>query len=268
MIKKIFSFLLFGLFFYYYYQFYKYEKIFYQLEVENQRQIQLPHLHILTFATDIKERGLHDLLSSSPFKINILGKGKTFRDLRDKLYAVKEYIEQNGLIHSQDIILFTDGYDTVFTKNYKYYDLIEKFRAFNKPVIFSAETNCYPAHLPICVNQDLYPVAPTKYRYLNSGGYIGEASFIYKMLELSLGVTYNIDNNDQYLTNMVFVDNQDWIGLDYFQEIFCTLYQTSFEDYSGPEEKVQNLSTGSYPIILHGNGKYIMLLKKLYNLYK
>jgi hypothetical protein len=45
-------------------------------------------------------------------------------------------------------------------------ELLEKFRAMNARVVFSAETGCWPDE----ELADQYPVTESKYKYLNTGG--------------------------------------------------------------------------------------------------
>jgi hypothetical protein len=234
---------------------------------ENQSKPYEPGLHIFSFGTDIKEKGMALLLQSSPYKITMLGERAQFQDLRDKFYSMRLYLVQHKLHNSKDLILFTDGYDTVFTPGP--HDIATKFKAFGKPLVFSAETNCYPYNTPACINKDAYPKSPTIFRYVNSGGYIGEAWAVYKMLSACVA-EYNQDTNDQYLANMFFLDNQEWVALDYNQEIFSTLFKTKFEDYLYDAEtnQITNLITNSHPVILHGNGKHEKLLRKIYAQYK
>jgi hypothetical protein len=242
------------------------EQEYLKLQLENQNKPTEANLHILSFGTNIHNSGLQNLLRSSPYKIHILGEGQIFKDLRDKFYSMVDYIKEHNLENSSDLIMFTDGYDTLFTPGK--HNITAKFRAFNRPLVLSAEKNCYPANTPACIHKDAYPESHNVFRYANSGGYLGEGWAVYKMLSECLG-KYNVDNNDQYLAHMFFLDNRDMIALDYNQDVFSTLYHTKFEDYSYDKNlnQITNLITGSHPVILHGNGRHVVLLNKLYDYY-
>lgn len=85
-----------------------------------------------------------------------------------KLKIVARAIEQ---IES-DLILFADAFDSIIVHSED--EIVRKFRQFNHPFMCSAETNCH-ADARIAL---FYPVALTRYRYLNSGGWIAGLTFM------------------------------------------------------------------------------------------
>lgn len=86
--------------------------------------------------------------------------------------------ELNSWISLKDtIVMFTDSYDVVLLANPV--DILRKFRDFNTPIVFSAEKTCWPD--PSL--SDLYPESLTDYRFLNSGGFIGYADWISRIIE-------------------------------------------------------------------------------------
>ena len=223
------------------------------------------NLDILSFATDPKHHIHRTMMLNSEYPITVLNKGKKFNNLRDKFHAVKEYIIKKNLESSKRILMFVDGYDVLFTPGRQ--NIIEKFNRFEKPLVFSAENNCYPDRTPVCMNDEKYPKSPTEFRYVNSGTYIGEAWAVFKMVSESLEMSD--DHNDQLLAHLFFIDNQDIVDLDYSHEIFSVLYQTNFEDYEYNEDRecLKSLITGTCPVALHGNGGYKKLLMELYKEY-
>ncbi len=216
------------------------------------------NLKILSFASDPNHPMLKLLIQSSPYPVEVLGIHKKFRCYRDKLEAVRKYIAKKNLRnanrhHTKTIIMFVDGYDTFFTPGNQ--DIIQAFKRFDKPIVLSAETFCWPLSTPACIDKSQYPQSPTKFRYINSGTYIGYSFAIYEMLNKMLkDDPYQTD--DQYLFHEFFLKHPNKIAVDYHQTIFSLLFQTRLEDYYYNQKTgiIHNRITGSTPIVLHGNG--------------
>ena len=228
-----------------------------------QTSVKQPHnLHVLSYATNPQHFILQLLISSSPYRIEVLGLGQGWKGYRDKLEGVRAYLEKSGLKNStKDIVMFVDGYDTAFTPGYQ--DLIKKFKSFKKPIVISAETNC--VQHPICTkNVALYPKSPedTIFKYVNSGTYMGYAASIYQMLD-ELLKKHPGTLDDQFALHTFFIAHPDRVALDYYQNIFSLLHGTGFEDYAlDPRTKMlRNLITHTQPVVLHGNGGPELLLK-------
>ncbi len=222
---------------------------------------QLAGVHVLSFATDGAHPILQLLISTSPYPIEVLGKHQAWRGLRHKFEAVHAYLVEKHLEKSEDIILFVDGYDTLFTPGKQ--DLIKKFKAFDKPLVISAENHC--SHHSICTEAIAsYPRSPvdTPFKYVNSGTYIGYASAVYTMLDEVLK-DYPTEEHDQWMLHDYFIKHPERATLDYQQVIFSLLYGTDFKDYvyDTKQGRLINLLTQSQPIILHGNGGPGLLLK-------
>jgi GR25 family glycosyltransferase involved in LPS biosynthesis len=101
------------------------------------------------------------------------------------------------------IVMFTDSYDVILLQNPA--EILNKFRAFTRPVVFSAEKTCWPNPML----EESYPEAMTEYRFLNSGGFIGYADHIFNLIQ------DEIDNKDddqlyyteKYLNSLGQVEN-------------------------------------------------------------
>lgn len=214
-------------------------------------------LHITTFATD--ENKLKYL--NYPSIIN-LGKNKKWNNYIDKLIAVQNYIQN---LPDSDILLFTDSYDVVFLENSD--DTIKniitsKFFSYNTEILFSAETSCFPwNHV-----QDLYPHSKTKYRFLNSGGYIGFVYALKKLLQLSS--FYDSPCDQGYFTycyiNMIhsshIFDNTKLVKimLDTECKLFQTAYAIPWEEFYIKSGKLYNTYTNSTPSLIHYNGNQFL----------
>jgi len=93
-----------------------------------------------------------------------------------KINLLKEELKSWEKLNDH-IVLFTDSYDVVLLQNPQ--SILYKFRQFRSPIVFSAEKTCWP-------DQGLvleYPYSETEYRFLNSGGFIGYADEIFKLIE-------------------------------------------------------------------------------------
>ena len=146
------------------------------------------------------------------------------------------------------IILFTDSYDVVFNDNPK--NIVRKFRDFKSPVVFSAEKTCWPDERL----KTQYPLSPTDYKFLNSGGFIGYGDHINKIINK---VEVKNDYDDQlYYTERFFesLDENKNIVLDYNQELFQTL-ESSTEDVDIDQQGIlYNKVTNTKPSVVHANG--------------
>jgi GR25 family glycosyltransferase involved in LPS biosynthesis len=93
-----------------------------------------------------------------------------------KINLLKEELS-SWLEIKNHIVMFTDSYDVMLLQNPQV--ILSKFRDFKRPIVFSAEKTCWPNASLI----DEYPNSETKYRFLNSGGFIGYANEILEILK-------------------------------------------------------------------------------------
>lgn len=114
-------------------------------------------------------------------------------------------------------------------------------------LIFSAESNCWPdGHLA-----EKYPECSTRYRFLNAGLWIGTTNKYIDLVDkqkLSVGV-----DDDQRAFTAAFLSKFP-ITLDYGCKLFHNRYQSEY-DCTIENGLYKVNSTGTYPIIVHGNGK-------------
>lgn len=138
-------------------------------------------------------------------------------------------------------------------------EIIDKFKKIHikNHVIFSAEVFCWPNKLLT----SCYPDVGTKYKYLNSGCFMGYRDDIYNLIKYS---NINDNDDDQLFFTKIFITGGKII-LDYECQLFQTLngidvigFNNSFE-YTGGDvvlfkNRIYNKYTDSYPIFIHGNG--------------
>ncbi|KAL7632452.1 UNVERIFIED_CONTAM: hypothetical protein RMT77_017228 [Armadillidium vulgare] len=150
------------------------------------------------------------------------------------------------------VILFTDSYDVIVTGEAK--DILKQFRSFNANIVFSSEDSCWPDE---SLKKD-YPLVLHGYRYLNSGGIIGYAPYLYKLLS-----TNEIENteDDQLYYTKIFLDadlrKSLKIKLDTQAKLFQNLNGVIEDvalDFQEDDTRLINTAYHTNPIIIHGNG--------------
>jgi hypothetical protein len=155
-----------------------------------------------------------------------------------KINLMKDYLET---VHPNDVILFTDAYDVFYADDLE--TIHERYLDMKKDVIFSGEMICWP-------KADLaskFPEAPTQFKYINSGTYIGLASELKRIMNHA-SIEHHEDDQ-LYIHNAFFTGLFD-IGIDYE----CYIFQTNFEDTEKLGHQLNNPSTHCCPCIYHGNG--------------
>ncbi|XP_012056957.1 PREDICTED: procollagen-lysine,2-oxoglutarate 5-dioxygenase 1 [Atta cephalotes] len=203
-------------------------------------------------------------------KLNVLGLGEPWKGGNVVRYAgggykinlLKKALEdyQND---EKKIILFTDSYDVIFLGDLS--TIIERFLDTDARILFSAEAYCWP-------DKSLatqYPPVSRGKRYLNSGGFIGYASDVYKILETA--VIKDEDDDQLFYTTIYLQDEfrlRYKIKLDHKSEIFQNLYGAVADvelRFKGEEAYLQNIIYNTVPLVLHGNGPSKLVLNSLGN---
>ncbi len=201
-------------------------------------------------------------------------------------HRLKDTYLENFLLSldPQEIVLNTDGYDAVFVSGEE--EIIKKFNEMNAPVVFSTEKNCYPFQ----GFSEHYKYKNSKFKYLNSGGFIGFAGEILNLLRIlretdeknlfESDMDYTWSN--QYLWTKLYLKYSNIIKLDTKCSIFQTfsndmnfnpnkekgslddyynsIYQeinNIMKDYSFVEGRIFNEKTKTFPCHLHFNSLYL-----------
>ncbi len=176
-------------------------------------------MKILTVITDDQLHGYKNVLLPSAVSNNLDLKALSitkYDDHRSKDRTLAQYLES---VSDDEIIFFTDGYDTMFLGPEQ--EILQKYYKTGKKLLFSAEIVCWP-QVDLA---DSFPPSGTPFRYLNSGGYIGEAGYIRKKITDNFQSPSTLKyfwSNQIYWTE-IFLRNMNEIGVDTTNEIFCTL---------------------------------------------
>lgn len=233
-------------------------------------QTQFTNLHVVTYAThggsdDRFCRAVESAIMNN-VSLSVLGWEKKWKGLSQKLEAAQSY---SSSLPPQDVILFVDAFDVMFTKSANAPHLLSAFNALNASILFSAECGCWPHVIEkdgtaICLTQ--YPASPTPYRYLNSGSWMGLAGPASAMLgEVQRLAGGNFATaNDQKLVADMFMSGKYGIKLDYHTSVFQAMHMTLDPPlpYCDPMQDLAlgrdghwiNVRTRNTPAVFHFNG--------------
>ena len=173
------------------------------------------------------------------------------RRLGIKLKELYDFINRNYL-NANDIVLFTDAYDVFYSGDKT--TILNRFKEMNKPIVFGAEACCYPDGS----KANLYPKTNSRFRYLNSGLFIGK---IGAFRECMKNYIFDDDVNDQLWWTEIFLNNQHLIELDYTNQLFLNCVWMNEKDILISDDKVTYNNTT--PQIIHGNGPSKYLIEPL-----
>lgn len=176
---------------------------------------------VLTVLTDLDDWGFNRYLKPT---CNLHNLDLVVLEYPDRLlsYRIKDALLLNYLdrIDDNEIILFTDGTDTAFVSGAN--EILDKFLAFNAPLIFSAEVNCWPDSSL----KNIYPGNYQHFRYLNSGAFIGTAGYLKDIYRLYPITKYAINDyrwSNQYYWNLIYMKEHLNIKLDNQCSIFYNM---------------------------------------------
>jgi hypothetical protein len=163
-------------------------------------------------------------------------------------------------------LLFTDAFDVLFNEKP---DVLEReYVKMGADLVFGAECGCWPHVIEnkgrACF--ETYPKAPTPYRYLNSGTWIGRAAKASVMLlEVMKEAGSDFANaNDQKLVADFYIAGRFGIKLDFYNKIFQSMHMTLDKPlpHCDPTQDVKRTAEGrfrneltdSQPGVFHFNG--------------
>ncbi|XP_067851129.1 procollagen-lysine,2-oxoglutarate 5-dioxygenase 2 isoform X2 [Heptranchias perlo] len=184
-----------------------------------------------------------------------IGGGQKVRLLKEEM--------QNHADRDDLVVLFTDGYDVLFASGPE--ELLNKFQQFNHKVVFAAEGLIWPDNRLA----DKYPNVRSGKRFLNSGGIIGYASSINRIVE-----KWHLQDNDddQLFYTKVYVDPLKRLSvnitLDHKSSIFQNLNGAVDEvvlQFEPARVRVRNIIFDTLPVLIHGNRQTKHLLNYLGN---
>ena len=165
-----------------------------------------------------------------------------------KINLLKEELDKYSAEELENtLILFTDCYDVIVCGSPS--EVVNKFKKFRKPIIFSAEKYCWPDKSLESTYEKINKGIASNYKFLNSGGFIGWAKNIHSILS-----QVEDSSDDQLFYTQKFLKSNDML-LDNYCEIFQTLNGVGKDlEINFKSSRIRNRIFDTEPIFLHGNG--------------
>uniref|UniRef100_F6R0G9 procollagen-lysine 5-dioxygenase n=2 Tax=Ornithorhynchus anatinus TaxID=9258 RepID=F6R0G9_ORNAN len=163
------------------------------------------------------------------------------------------------------VILFVDSYDVLLAGSPL--ELLWKFVQSGSRLLFSAEGFCWPEWSLA----DSYPPlsAGNGKRFLNSGGFIGFAPTVHRLVRQW---KYKDDDDDQLFYTRLYLDpglrEKHGLALDHKSRIFQNLNGALDEvvlKFEKNRVRVRNVAYDTLPVVIHGNGPTKLQLNYLGN---
>lgn len=215
-------------------------------DIENNKPFRPYKVHAVTCGTD-RKKCTYVNTSARKYGIDIVNVGTNIEwegtDMSAlgggmKINLMKDYVKH---LHDDDIVLFTDAYDVFYADDLE--TITERFLEFDKDIVFSGELYCWP-------QKELateFPNAPTRFKYINSGTYIGRVKELKKLYSYEKIEHWD---DDQLFVHKCFLYGDFDIAIDYE----CYIFQTHFEGTIKLGEQLNNPETNCCSCIYHGNG--------------
>nr|KAF6475682.1 procollagen-lysine,2-oxoglutarate 5-dioxygenase 2 [Rousettus aegyptiacus] len=213
------------------------------LGADSEKPFSIPTDKLLVITVATKESdGFHRFMQSAQYfnyTVKVLGQGEEWRGGDginsigggQKVRLMKEVMEHYA---SQEdlVVLFTECFDVIFAGGPE--EVLKKFQKSNHKVVFAADGILWPDKRLA----DKYPIVHIGKRYLNSGGFIGYAPYINRIVQ-----QWNLQDNDddQLFYTKIYIDPLKRILLNYFgnyvpnswtQDNGCTLCELDTIDLS------------------------------------
>ncbi|XP_067423547.1 procollagen-lysine,2-oxoglutarate 5-dioxygenase 1 [Emydura macquarii macquarii] len=230
------------------------------------------NLLVLTVATKETE-GFSRFKRSAQFfnyKVQVLGLHEEWRGEADKKAigggqkvrllksALKQYADKEDLV-----ILFTESYDVLFASGPA--ELLKKFKQAKSKVVFSAETFIYPDRRL----EAKYPQVRDGKRFLGSGGFIGYAPNLNRLVEDWKGLD---NDSDQLFYTNIFLDPEKRENINISLDQRCRIFQNlngALDEvvlkFENAQVRARNMMYDTLPVLIHGNGPTKLQLNYLGN---
>jgi hypothetical protein len=211
--------------------------------------------HIISFCTDeSRARILRSSAAAQGFDVAILT-APAWEGYHQKLLHARDYVVEHLAL--DDLLLFADAYDVVFTRNLR--DIERIFEESDSELLFGAEINCWPGYF----RKNYFfrsPSRPTSaHKYLNSGFYVGTKKgvldFLFWKNEEQLKRLCQ-NGGDQVYAHHYFLQrgHKRGVKLDHDTRLVLNMHHVRWTDLSIRDGAIENTPLGSVPCALHFNG--------------
>ncbi|XP_062377217.1 procollagen-lysine,2-oxoglutarate 5-dioxygenase 2 isoform X1 [Sardina pilchardus] len=229
-------------------------------------------LLVLTVATQETDGFLRFMQSANYFNytVKVLGMGEDWRggDVGrsigggQKVRLLKEAME--SLADQEDLVVLTvDSYDVIFAGSPE--ELLRKFQQANHKVMFAAEGLIWPDKKLV----EKYPPVRSGKRFLNSGGIVGFAPYISRLVK-----QWDLHDNDddQLFYTKLYVDPRQRESLNMTLDHKCQIFQNlngAIDEvmlkFATDRVRVRNTMYDTLPVVVHGNINTKIYLNHLAN---
>jgi len=217
-------------------------------------------LHTFTLTTDLDKTKYLEK-TSEIFKVPVKYiYCEKWNGQHEKIFELKKAIKD---IPNDDIVLFVDAYDVLINGSIN--EAIHKFKEYECDILFGAELNCYPSFCKLI--HDKVPCF-SKYRYLNSGMFMGYKKNIIEIINWKPeNEILEICNKgtDQCYYMMYYIENYMKVNikLDYKCSIFQNMFKVSYTDFCIKDKRYYNKILDKYPCFVHFNGDCFKIFKTI-----
>ena len=215
--------------------------------------------------TSLKPVEKNLLKSAVGFEVPLvcIGKGEVWEGFFTKLQLYREYLIKNR--DNYKFVLGVDSRDVLFFNDTQsILDIyIEKYYSRGHKMVFNAETNCFPNKTLAKkhANQD------AKYKYLNSGCFIGELDYVIEVLDKCFEYKKKKKvihkDDDQEILQHIFIDQVKDKDLSIWLDYDCEIFQVLWDENTGrnanfdivyTSNHIQNINKTTWPSIFHYPG--------------
>lgn len=213
-----------------------------------------PYYHLKEFRASCERRNIQPVFLQGEW-----------RGLITKPKALLAHLEREGARF--DHIVFLDAWDIILCADVE--EMVEKFKAFGKPIVFNTERACFPR----ADFTDRFPESESPYRFLNSGFIIGETEAMVTMLRgMNLGECRDdyqkpdgswVGSNDQENFQSYYLEHPESIALDYGANLCQSLHLAGEDEFFVDAPRIRSRLTGNTPAVFHGNGGGKAWLEKI-----
>lgn len=217
-------------------------------------QVRGPRLHVVTFMNRLERHFAYLQVSAEAHALSptVVGYGMSAwwpDGLGTKINALRGFVM--GTVDDDDIVLFADAFDVmIFGDGGEIVSRFEELeRSSSRSLIFNAEESCFPQLDGVC-DERVYPSAPHRWRYLNSGVIVGRGAALKNMLKDP--VPDIIEGSDQFWYQQYFRSHRNSILLDTNCSLVCAV--TGDGPTSGAvlrDGRVWIPETGATPPVVH-----------------
>ena len=161
-----------------------------------------------------------------------------------KINILRDYISR---LPDDDIVFYCDGYDVFIVDHLD--EFLYRYAEFNHKVIFAAEQYCWPvdnAEEHKALVSKHFTDLDTKYKYLNSGVFIGRVSELKKIFKDPI----ENDGDDQLYCQKKYLSEKYDIVID----TDCYMFQCHEAEVYPRKGLLFNPNTRCYNLLYHGNG--------------